>query len=34
MNYEVNENLVARLKTFSEFTGIIIVIIGILVLIG
>ena len=34
MNYEVNENLVARLKTFSEFTGILIVIIGVLVLIG
>ncbi len=34
MNSNVNEDLVNRLKTFSEFTGIIIVIIGVLVLIG
>ncbi len=34
MNSDVNEHLVSRLKTFSEFTGIIIVIIGVLVLIG
>ncbi len=34
MNFEVNEALVTRLKTFSEFTGILIVIIGVLVLVG
>ena len=34
MNSKLNEHLVIRLKTFSEFTGIIIVIIGVIVLIG
>jgi len=34
MNSKFNEHLVIRLKTFSEFTGILIVIIGVLVLIG
>ncbi len=34
MTIDTNEGLVARLKTFSEFTGIFIVIVGVLVLIG